>query len=205
MRCLCPGPAERAAASLTVHVVRTLRHGPEPGASRVGPLANPAPSCLERAGSGLNQLNCSFLLRLSRQGRLCWHRPRTALLCSAPGAPAVSLLSPRQGLSVPAPSQGEPWWWCARCSHRLHRLGSARSLSLLSGTWLPALLSGSCCLSACAVMCPLSCHTSSGSWCHRLVRWPRGRSHSTRICHPSAVSAVCGWASIDSTARSHPL
>lgn len=34
---------------------------------------------------------------------------------------------------------------------------------------------------------------------------PGGRSHSTRICHPSAVSAARGWASIDSTARSHPL
>ncbi|NXP41300.1 PLEC protein, partial [Leiothrix lutea] len=78
MRCLCP--AGHAAASLTVHAVRVLRHGPEPGASCVGPLADPAPSCLERAGRGLNRLNCSLLLRLSRKGRLCWHRPRTTPL-----------------------------------------------------------------------------------------------------------------------------
>lgn len=189
LRCGSGSPA--CPASLTVHAAR--------------PQAGTSSHCPDSAGTAHHQLDCSLLLRLSRQGWLCRHRPRTAPLCSAPGLSA--LLCPRQGLSVPVPSawQREPWWRCARCWPRRHRSGSARSLSLLSGTWLPALLSGSCCLRACAVVCPLSCHTSSGSRPHRLARWPRGRSHSTRICRPSAVSAVRGRASIDSTARSHPL
>lgn len=90
-------------------------------------------------------------------------------------------------------------------------LGLARAPFLVRGTWvilLPALLSGSCRLSACALLSQISshvspvCHTSSGSWRHRLQLVGRPReptpfhAHPPPLCPgPSRVSVVrgCGW------------
>lgn len=90
-------------------------------------------------------------------------------------------------------------------------LGLARAPFLVRGTWvilLVAPLSGSCRLSACALPSQISshvspvCHTSSGSWRHRLQLVGRPReptpfhAHPPPLCPgPSRVSVVrgCGW------------
>lgn len=209
MCCLCPGPAECVAASLTVHAVRVLQHGPKPGASCVGPLADPAPCCLERARTGWEGFEPAELLCLVEAF------PEGKALLAPPSHHSPPFCSRFFGCLSPFPTAE------AVCASPLAGGAMVVMCTLLTSSSLlgfrslsiPSLWNAPSC-TAVWLLLPvcLYCHVSPVvphifwklvSPAHAVAQGPKPFHAHPR--YSAAVSGVCGWASINSTARSHPL